>query len=246
MTFATIGGASYTIARSGGNSASYLMLANSGSAVPITIVSGGQTIAAPLVLAGSLNVTAWPGTVLTIAGSISQTNGSQSLSVSGGGGVILSGTSSYSGGTTISGAVLAIAAPSALPSSGLVTIGSGGRLVLGGGAGSGRCITASSPATSSEVALSAATQTTAAIAAGIENMATLGDASATALARAVSGGDSAAAVPEPSAFVFSPPPGQGLPVGRGGGGAFGQGRPPSLQCSFMTLSSGPVFTSVFR
>ena len=64
----------------------------------------------------------------------------------------LSGTNTYTGGTTISGGTLDIAAPSALSGSGLVTIGGGGRLVLGSGAGIGALLAASSPVSSGAVA----------------------------------------------------------------------------------------------
>ena len=54
------------------------------------------------------------------------------------------------GGTTISGGTLAITTPAALASSGLVTIGSGGRLVLGSGCGHWSLARRSSPVTSSD------------------------------------------------------------------------------------------------
>ena len=122
------------------------------------------------------------------------------LALSGSGQLTLSGTNAYSGGTTISGGTLDIAAPSALSGSGLVTIAAGGRLVLGSGAGIGALLAASLPASSDAVALSAASIP--ATIGGYENtsgnMATLGDASP----RSQGGGEiavggSAAEAPEP-------------------------------------------------
>ena len=81
----------------------------------------------------------------TFAGNII---GNNALALSGSGQLTLSGTNAYTGGTTVSGGTLDIAAPSALSGSGLVTIAAGGRLVLGSGAGIGALLAASSPASS--------------------------------------------------------------------------------------------------
>ena len=120
LTFATTGGGSYVLTRT--DASSVLTLANGGNAASLTVNSGDQTIAVPIVLGDNLDVSLQRGGQLTISGPISQTGGSQSLSLSGGGELILSGTNSYTGGTTIEGGTLDIAAPSALPGSGLVTI----------------------------------------------------------------------------------------------------------------------------
>jgi autotransporter-associated beta strand protein len=64
------------------------------------------------------------------------------LTIAGSGELTLSGSDSYTGGTTVSGGTLDIANPSALSQSGLVTIGSGGRLVLGSGGGIGALLAA--------------------------------------------------------------------------------------------------------
>ena len=166
--------ASYQISASNGAT---LTLANTGG-LPATLSNSGgsHTIAAPIVLGSNLNVTASPGSALSIAGSINESSPNTSLSVSGGGALILSGTSDYSGGTTVNAGALAVTAASALPSSGLVTIGGGGRLVLGGGSGIGTMLTASLPVGSGAVALSAASipATIAPMENSVENMATLG------------------------------------------------------------------------
>ncbi len=100
----------------------------------------------------TLTVSESPGST-TFAGNII---GNNALALSGSGELTLSGTDTYSGGTTISGGTLDIAAASALPSTGLVTISGGGRLVLGSGAGIGALLAASSPIAAAHVALSAA------------------------------------------------------------------------------------------
>ena len=167
---------------------------------------GNHTIVAPVILESNLNVSATTGSALAIAGGISETNGSQLLSFSGGGELTLSGTNTYTGGTTVSGGTLDIAARHALSGTGLVTISGGGRLVLGSGAGIGALLAASSPGGSDAVALNAAASTPTTLG-GYEsttgNMATLGGAPA--ISQGVAGsavGGTAAAVPEPGTIAL--------------------------------------------
>ena len=68
---------------------------------------------------------------------MSESSPSTSVSVSGGGELILSGADTYTGGTNVSAATLAITSASALSSTGVVTISGGGQLVLGSGSGIG-------------------------------------------------------------------------------------------------------------
>ena len=67
--------------------------------------------------------------------------------------LILSGSDSYAGGTTVSGGTLEIAAADSLPSTGLIAISGGGVLVLGSGGSIGALSGAS------EMLLPQATQT---------------------------------------------------------------------------------------
>ena len=203
LGFNTPAATGYVIAPSSGNT---LTLAGTGGgAATISNSGGSQTIGAPIVLGSNLSVTALPNSVLTISGSILQETGDvESLSVSGGGALILSGTSGYSGGTTVNAGTLAVTAASALPSSGLLTIGSGGRLVLGGGAGIGALVGASSPISSGAVALSAAASISPTIEGTSGNMAMLGG-DAPSLPQGGGGnavGGSAAAVPEPGTIAL--------------------------------------------
>ena len=56
--------------------------------------------------------------------------GATSLNVSGRGAVVLTGSNKYTGGTTVSGGTLDFAGPKATPSTGILTINSGGYVVL--------------------------------------------------------------------------------------------------------------------
>ena len=106
----------------------------------------GMDIAAPIVLSDNLSVVCAPDSCLTISAPISERIAGESVTLTGDGELILSGENTYSGGTTVSGGTLDIASPSALPSSGLVTIHSGGRLVLGSGSGLGPLVQPEDPA----------------------------------------------------------------------------------------------------
>ena len=129
-TFDSTGG--YAIAQGSGGT---LQLANGAGAATLTVAAGSDTISAPVALDSNLIAAAAAGSQLTISGGLS--GAGESLTVNGPGTVVLSGASGYTGGTTVVGGTLAITSPAALPGSGLTTIGSGGRLVLGSGAGIG-------------------------------------------------------------------------------------------------------------
>ena len=197
LSFATTGGGSYVLART--DTSSVLTLANGGNSVPLTVSGGTQTIAVPIVLDDNLSVSLSGGSQLTISGPISQNGGSTSLSLSGGGELILSGTNTYTGGTTVNGGTLDFASPAAVSSIGTITVGRGGRVVLGGGAGIGALLTASSPmAADAGIELVAAQPSAVATISGeladsapvSQSPASLGDAPSIA--------PSAAAVPEPA------------------------------------------------
>ena len=202
LGFNNAGGASFTIVPVG---TSTLTLANTNGTATISNSGGSHTITAPIALASNvsnLNVSASTGSALTIAGSLSETAAGTSLSVSGGGTLILSGTDNYTGGTTVNGSTLAVTAASALPTTGLLTIGGGGRLVLDGGPGIGALLGASSPVILGAVALTAAS-VPATIESSPGNMATLGGAPA--ISQGVAGsavGGSVAAVPEPGTLTL--------------------------------------------
>ena len=184
----------------------------SGSAGAIIMNHWSPLYASTLTVAPSSGSTTFAGNIIS----------NVALAVSGSGELTLSGTNTYTGGTTIAGGTLDIAAPSALSGSGLVTIAAGGRLVLGSGAGIGALLAASSPVGSGAAALSAASAP--ATLGGYENtsgnMATLGGSSRDCVRQC--GKAPSAVLPRPcrsrerlpcSALLPS-----GCSAGRGGGG----------------------------
>ena len=125
-----------------------------GAIIANNLVHPSHTYTSSLTVNPTSGVTTFAGNI--IDSTLSSSHGNVALTMSGNGELVLTGANTYSGGTTISGGALEIAAASALPGSGLVSISGGGRLVLGSGSGIGALLSASSPAGSAEVALSAA------------------------------------------------------------------------------------------
>ena len=174
----------------------------SGSAGAIVANNSSAACNATLTVSPLSGATTFAGNIID---STQPTLGNIALVLSGDGQLTLSGTNTYTGGTTVSGGTLDIAVPSALAGSGLVTIAAGGRLVLGSGAGIGALLSASSPIGSDAVALSAASAaaTLGGYEGGSENMATL--AGAPPLSQDGGGsalGGPAAALPEPGTIVL--------------------------------------------
>ena len=98
----------------------------------MAVVSGTHTISAPIVLAGSLAVNIWAEARWTSpAASARSRGGSAALTLSGNGELILSGTDSYSGGTTVGGGTLDVLDSAALPDGSALTVGSGATLIFG-------------------------------------------------------------------------------------------------------------------
>ena len=147
-----------------GSGADGLDLSQGGLGEEVSVLSGANAINAPIVLGDGLSVNAASGTSLTITGPISESGGDRGLTLSGGGNLTLSGSDSYTGGTTVGGGTLTVTSAAALPSSGLMTISSGGRLVLGGGSGVGTTLGISPPAASSDAAAVVAAATSSAAA----------------------------------------------------------------------------------
>ena len=197
LTLSTTGGGSYTLSRSGGDTASTLILANGGSPVPLSVTSGSQTIAVPVTLYDKFNLSTGTGARLTISGNMT---GAAAVAVSGSGRLVLSGTNTYTGGTTVTGGTLDFANPNATPSTGIVTATTGGYVALGALSG------ASSPATDATETVTDTSETLGTVATSLTAIA--------GGAVAGGGGDSlggtgsiaeavpAAAVPEPSTFVL--------------------------------------------
>ncbi len=115
----------YTLAP--GNSGSLVMDNTGGTAATAQIFvtgSGSYAISAPLILAGSLSVVPSAGTTLAISGNISEEYvGSGALLLDGPGTLVLSGTNSYSAGTTVTAGTLIVQSPSALLDGSNLTVG---------------------------------------------------------------------------------------------------------------------------
>ncbi len=106
LTFSTTGGGSYTISRSAGDNTSTLTLTGTGTSFPLTNNGGNHTIAVPIILGSNLSVSATTGSSLTVSGPIGEASPGTSVTLSGGGQLILSASNTYTGGTTISGGTL--------------------------------------------------------------------------------------------------------------------------------------------
>jgi autotransporter-associated beta strand protein len=127
--------------------------------------------------------------------------GAASLNVSGPGAVVLDNTNTYTGGTTVSGGTLDFSTPQATPSVGIVTVSTGGYVVLAALVGtsspaieaSGTDVTETA-ANTSTVATSSTAGAGGAVASGGANW--LGDTDSMAEA------GPAAAVPEPSTIAL--------------------------------------------
>jgi autotransporter-associated beta strand protein len=119
LDFSAASGASYVIKPSSSGS-----LALSNTAGAATIGNGGNnTIAAPIVLQSNLDVSSSANGVLTISGAISESGGSCSLTFSGPGELVLSGSNIYSGGTIVSGGSMVIANNDSLADGTDLTVG---------------------------------------------------------------------------------------------------------------------------
>ncbi len=108
LGFNTTGGGSYVISRSAGDSTSALTLTGTGASFSLTDSGGNQTIAAPVVLGSNLSVSAATGSSLTLSAAVSETSAGKTVTLAGGGKLILSGSNTYSGLTTISTGTLQV------------------------------------------------------------------------------------------------------------------------------------------
>ena len=116
LAFSTTGGASYVINPS---YAGTLILSNTAGQATISNTGGSNTIAVPIMLESSLSVSTATGSSLTIAAAISESGGGRSVSLNGGGQLILGGWNTYTGGTTVSGGTLQLGNANALGTGGL-------------------------------------------------------------------------------------------------------------------------------
>ena len=136
----TVAGASYKI--TGTNT---LTLSNGAAAATISNSGGSHVIDVPITLGSNLSVTATTSSTLTIGEAIGQTGGNRSLSLSGGGELILSAANGYTGGTDVEGGTLVATISGAIPYGSGLTVGAGGTVIFAAppGAGSSTLATAS-------------------------------------------------------------------------------------------------------
>jgi len=119
---------SYWILQGTGTTELTLTGTDSNSPAAVTVVSGKHWVEAPILLDSNLVVSASGS--LGISGNITESSGSRSLTLDGGGELILSGTNSYSGGTVVNSGELTVINNYSLPSGGSLTVGAGGVLVF--------------------------------------------------------------------------------------------------------------------
>jgi autotransporter-associated beta strand protein len=127
LLFNPSGAGGYTLSRGTGGA---LTLGTSTAGASIAVLSGAQTISAPVVLAGSLTVSTTGGGSLNLSGSVSQATPGSALTLDGSGEVVLGGAGSFSGGTTVNGGTLQLGNVNALGSGGLTV--NGGAVDLAG------------------------------------------------------------------------------------------------------------------
>ncbi len=134
LTFCTTGGGSYLIALADGDTTSTLTLAGTGTSFPLSNNGGNHTIAVPLVLQSNLSVSATTGSSLTISAPVSEASPGTSVTLAGGGVLVLSGSNTYTGGTIINGGILVAANGTAGSASGANGSATGsGSVILSGG-----------------------------------------------------------------------------------------------------------------
>ncbi|MGO9110928.1 MAG: autotransporter-associated beta strand repeat-containing protein [Thermoguttaceae bacterium] len=120
--------AGYTISS---GSAGTLTLNNLTAGARIFVTGGSNAISANTILADNLWITPCAGTTLVISGNVSESTAGESLTLSGPGLLVLSGSNTYTGGTTVSAGTLEIESSTAICSGTSLTVGAGAILVFG-------------------------------------------------------------------------------------------------------------------
>jgi autotransporter-associated beta strand protein len=148
LTFNDTAGSYSITTGTGGN----LTLVATSGAVTLANSGGSHSISASVALGSNLNVTTAVGSKLAISGPVTQVNTGTSLNLGGSGTLVLSGSDSYSGGTTVNSGTLDVNSAQALPRSGMLVVGRSGRVVLGNITGAAEMV-AASPLTSESISL---------------------------------------------------------------------------------------------
>jgi len=136
--------ASYSILLGTGTTGLTLTGTDGSSPAAVTVISGTHWVDTPILLGSSVVVS--DSGSLRLNGNLSDGGLTRSLTLDGGGKLILSGSNSYSGGTVVSSGALVVTDNYSLPERGSLTIGAGGVLIFDPAA-------TAVPLTSSQVAL---------------------------------------------------------------------------------------------
>ena len=107
-----------------------MLTLGSGGTAAVAVLSGTHTISAPILLAGNVSVNATSLGALVLSGSVGEATLGSSLSLSGNGQLILSGTGSYTGGTFVEGGTLYMTSSTAIANDSNLTVGAGGTFVF--------------------------------------------------------------------------------------------------------------------
>ena len=118
LIFDPTNGTNYTLAGDNIFTHAIMLTSGAGTGALVSVSAGSQTISANLVLAdgGGHTFNIAPGSQLTVSGSISESFGSRSLALTGGGTLLLAAANTYSGGTTLSAGTVQTSADGALGS----------------------------------------------------------------------------------------------------------------------------------
>jgi autotransporter-associated beta strand protein len=120
--------AGYCILQGTGTTGLTLTGTDGSSPAAVTVISGTHRVGAPILLGSNLVVS--DSGNLTASGNLSDGGLAKSLTLDGGGELILSGSDSYSGGTTVTAGTLIAAANTALPGGTSLTVGAGGVFIF--------------------------------------------------------------------------------------------------------------------
>ena len=119
--------ASYTILQGTGTTGLTLTGTGGSSPAAVTVISGTHTVAVPILLASNLDVSS--SGRLTLSGNLSDGGLAKSLTLDGGGTLVLSGSDTYGGGTDVRTGTLYITNSNALPNGTNLTVAAGGTFI---------------------------------------------------------------------------------------------------------------------
>ena len=120
--------ASYFILQGSGTTALTLTGTDGSSPAAVTVLGGTHWVEAPIVLGSNLTVSS--SGMLTLNGGVSDGGLAKSLTLDGGGTLLLAGTDSYTGGTIVDAGTLFVVNSNAIPDSTSLTVAAGGTLIF--------------------------------------------------------------------------------------------------------------------